>query len=327
MKKALRWILIVLSAIIVLAAGMISYVIWALPNIPAPDLKVEITPERVERGSYLANHLMGCMDCHARRDWTKFLGPVIPGTRGAGGEHFEKFIPVPGILVPPNITPYHLGTWTDGEIYRAITCGVSKDGRPLFPIMPYLQFGKLSDEDIYSVIAYLRTLEPVQSDNPVTHMNFPLNIFLHLMPQKGTHELEGESNDPVLKGKYLATTAACIDCHTPQEKGKYIPEMDYAGGMEFSVPTGGIVRSGNITPDPDTGIGRWTQDQFLARFLTYRDSTFVPQPVDPGAFNTAMPWQYYASMKEEDLVSIFHYLKSLKPVNHQVIKFSPPESN
>ena len=122
----------------------------------------------------------------------------------------------------------------------------------------------------------------------------------------------------------MITAAACFDCHTPQKKGQYIKELTYAGGFEFNLPTGGIVRSANLTPDPETGLGKWTKEQFLARFRAYRDSTFVPQKVANGSFNSAMPWQYYGTMNEEDLASIWDYLRSLKPIHHQVIKFTPP---
>jgi hypothetical protein len=97
-----------------------------------------------------------------------------------------------------------------------------------------------------------------------------------------------------------------------------------AGGFEFPIPTGGIVRSANITPDRETGIGAWTEEQFLSRFRTYSDSSYAPAAVEQGAFNTMMPWGYYSKMKEEDLKAIFTYLKSLTPVKNEVTKFSSP---
>ena len=67
-------------------AGIASYVKFVLPNAdPAPDLKVEITPERVERGKYLANHVLICMDCHSTRNYNELTAPLVPGTLGKGG--------------------------------------------------------------------------------------------------------------------------------------------------------------------------------------------------------------------------------------------------
>ena len=86
MKKVFR-ILAVLVAILALGvAGVISYVAFALPDVgEAPALEVEVTPERVAHGQYLANAVLVCMDCHSTRDWTKFSGPIKPGTEGMGG--------------------------------------------------------------------------------------------------------------------------------------------------------------------------------------------------------------------------------------------------
>jgi hypothetical protein len=324
MKKIFRVVLICIIILVLAGASIISYVIFALPDIPVTDLKVEITPRRLERGEYLANHVMGCLGCHAQRDWTRFSAPFIRETVGTGGEHWNEWVNFPGDLVSKNITPVHLGTWTDGEIFRAITSGVSKNGKPLFPIMPYKNYGRLSKEDIYSVIAYLRSLEPKGEEQPASRVDFPLNIIEHLMPQKGTFDLNPDSSDPVKKGEYLITAAACFDCHTQQKKGQYLTELAYAGGFEFKLPTGGVVRSANLTPDPETGLGKWTKEQFLARFKAYDDSTFVPRVVKEGTFNTAMPWQYYGTMKEEDLASIWDYLHSLEPIRNEVVKFTPP---
>ena len=126
--------------IVVVVFAVIMYIMNFLPNIKVPDIKVEITKERIEHGKYLAFHVTACMDCHSTRDWTKFTGPMIPGTEGKGGEKFDKTMGFPGIFYSSNLTPYNLSKWSDGEIFRAITCGVGKGDRPLFPVMPYLIF-------------------------------------------------------------------------------------------------------------------------------------------------------------------------------------------
>ncbi len=115
MKK----ILLGIAAVVVLAvSGLLTYVKAALPNVgPAPDLKVEITPERVARGSYLANTVLVCMDCHSGRDWTKFSGPIAEGTLGKGGEQFDQKFGFPGVYYSRNITPAGIKDWTDGELF------------------------------------------------------------------------------------------------------------------------------------------------------------------------------------------------------------------
>jgi hypothetical protein len=164
MKKLLKWLGVTVAVFVVIILSGVAYLKFMLPNVgKAPDLKIERTPERVERGRYLANSVTVCMDCHSRRDWSQWSGPLIPGTEGGGGEPFDRKMGFPGDFYSRNITPYGLKDWTDGEIYRAITTGVSRDNEPLFPVMPYHYYGQLDNEDIYSIIAYVRTLHPVQS--------------------------------------------------------------------------------------------------------------------------------------------------------------------
>lgn len=323
MKKVLKITGIILSVFVLFIIGVIAYITLALPNIDAPELTIEPTPERLARGEYLANNVMGCLDCHAQRDWHKFTAPTLPETKGGGGEKWLREFGFPGNLVAPNITPYALKDWTDGELFRAITAGVRKDGSPLFPIMPYHQYGQLEKEDIYAVIAYIKTLQPIEATTPERELDFPLNIIVHTMPEEGTHALKPDKSNTVAYGQYLVTAAACFDCHTIQENGQYVAAMAFAGGFDFPMETGGIVRSSNITPDPETGIGKWTKERFISAFKQYQDSTFVPHAVAPNTYNSMMPWTYYSGLEEEDLSAMYDYLKSLKPIKNQVVKFTP----
>lgn len=144
MKKLLKVVGILLVVIVLVLVGGITYITQALPNITEPKaLHIEQTPERLARGEYLANHVAVCMDCHSTRDWNKLSGPPVPGTLGKGGEVFDQSMNFPGRFVAKNITPFNLKDWSDGDIYRAITSGVDKDGHVLFPVMPYLYYNKL----------------------------------------------------------------------------------------------------------------------------------------------------------------------------------------
>ncbi len=324
MKKVLRIILFLLIAIVLIIGGVVGYVSLMLPNVPVEEsLKVEITPERVERGKYLANNVMGCMDCHAERDKSLYTMPVFEETRGLGGSLWSEAQGFPGEMYAVNITPYRLQEWSDGELFRAITAGVSRDGSALFPIMPYLMYGKLPKEDIYDVIAYLRTLEPERSEHPPRKMEFPLSLIVNLMPKEGTHHI-ASSTDPVKRGEYIITQAVCFDCHTPMEGGRFVEGMDYAGGLEFQLETGGVIRAANITPDKKTGIGNWTKEAFVAKFKSFQDTLFVPHKIKSGQLNTEMPWTYYANMKEEEIGAIYEYLMSLEPISNKVEKFTAP---
>jgi mono/diheme cytochrome c family protein len=283
-------------------------------------LRLKPTPERIERGKYLANHVAVCMDCHSTRDWGKYAGPMAAVGFGGGGEVFNQQMGFPGSFYAPNITPYGVGDWTDGELLRAITTGVDKDGNALFPVMGYHRFGKMDKEDIYSIIAYIRTLEPVKKDIQESVADFPVNILINTMPVQADYQKMPSEKDVVKYGAYLANATGCIDCHSKTDKGNIIPGTEFGGGMEFNMP-GALVRSPNITFDNETGIGNWTKESFTARFKMYASPNYKPARVKPGDMNTPMPWGMYSGMTEKDIEALYAYLKSLKPIKNPVVRF------
>jgi mono/diheme cytochrome c family protein len=326
MKKVLKIVFIILALFAVAITGLLGYVTAAMPDVAVEeDLRIDYSQERIERGKYLANNVAMCIDCHSERDFTRFGGPVIPGTEGKGGEKFSKELGFPGDFYAPNITPAALGDWTDGELFRAITAGVSKDGHALFPLMPYPNIGQMTREDVYSIVAYIRTLRPIENNVPKSEPAFPINVLINTMPQEANFTTFPADEELVPYGKYIFTSASCSDCHTPMDKGERIADKFVAGGMEFNFPDGTVVRSSNITPDKLTGIGAWTEKQFIARFKMYSDSTYVPYKVGPGEFKTVMPWSAYTKMDEQDLRAIFAYLQTVQSVSNKVVKFEERE--
>ncbi|RZS96595.1 c-type cytochrome [Cecembia calidifontis] len=321
MKKFLKIMAYFASGLIALIIIAVAYISLALPNVgPAPeDLKVEITPEKVAHGKYLANHVMLCADCHSVRDFSLFSGPPVPGTEMTGGERFDQTMGFPGVFISANITPFGIGDWTDGEIFRLITTGVRKDGSPIFPVMPYHSYGLIDQEDIEAVIAYLRTLEPVETAHPKSKADFPFNFILRTMPAKAQLTKKPDPSDLVAYGGYLVNASACADCHTKFENGSYTGER-LAGGRSFEMPNGTLTTS-NLTPHP-SGLGNWTKEMFVQRFKMYGEH-YVPEKVGADDFQTIMPWMMYAGMRESDLEAIFAYLQSLPPVENYIEKFKP----
>ncbi|MEQ8472449.1 MAG: cytochrome c [Marinoscillum sp.] len=325
--KVLKILGIVVVCLIVLVAAGIGYVKTALPDVGEPsDLTVEITPELVERGAYLANSVTVCMDCHSQRDWSRFSGPLVAGSFGKGGEVFNEDFDFPGVFTAKNITPAGISHWTDGELYRLITTGVTKEGKAIFPVMPYGSYGRMAHEDVISIIAYVRSLDPIENEVGESAANFPMNIILNTIPQPANPQPKPDPSDQIAYGAYMVTAAACADCHTPQDQGTPIEGKYLAGGFEFKMPGFGIVRSSNITPDVQTGIGAWTEEVFVNRFKSYADSTYVPHQVGAGEMQTVMPWTMYGTMKENDLKAIYAYLSSLEPNNNKITKFEPVAS-
>lgn len=324
MKAKTKKITVYSLAVIGIAlAGITGYLKFLLPDVEAAEyLEVEVTPERVERGEYLANHVAVCMDCHSSRDWSRYSAPLVPGTLGQGGEYFGPEMGFPGKFYARNLTPTNLEHWTDGEIYRAITSGVSKDGKALFPVMPYLNYGKMNKEDVYDIIAYLRTLPPMENEIPPSEPNFLMSLILNTIPQDATPTTRPDRSNKVRYGGYLANAAGCIECHTQTKNGQIIPELAYSGGREFKLPNG-VLHSANITPDLETGIGSWDKDSFVARFKAFSNPNATPTLAEDEP-NTLMPWVMYAGMEEEDLEAIYAFLQSLEPINNEVVTFAAP---
>jgi mono/diheme cytochrome c family protein len=230
---------------------------------------------------------------------------------------------LPGVFYAKNITPFGVARYTDGELFRVITTGVTKEGRPMFPLMPYLNYGKMDREDIYDIIAYIRSLDPIESSIPESEADAPFNFLIHTMPQKAAFVTKPDTTDQLAYGAYMANAAGCIECHSPVDKGQIIRQLAFSGGREFGSPDGAVIRSANITPDPQTGIGKWSREQFMRAFKQYADSSYSVPSVKPGEYNTVMPWTMYAHMKESDISALYAYLQSVKPISNTVIKFTP----
>ncbi|MFO7447349.1 MAG: c-type cytochrome [Ignavibacteriaceae bacterium] len=326
MKTFFKVLGIIMAVIVIAAVGGLIYLNTAYPDVDPPkEIKVEQTSQRIERGKYLAYHVTMCMDCHSVRDFSKFSGPITPGTEGQGGDVFDENLGFPGRIAMKNITPAAIGQWSDGEIMRAITCGVAKDGEPMFPVMPYFNYNKLSEEDIYSIVAFIKTLPAKKSTIPERELNFPLNLIVRTIPLKTyTPAPEPDRSNTAAYGKYLVTIAACTDCHTQTNEGEPVQGMEFAGGVVMELPFGTLT-SANLTPHNETGIGSWTKEQFINRFKSFDPDSGGYLSVKAGEFNTIMPWSLYAGMTKEDLGAIYDYLKTLKPVRNNVVKFTPPK--
>lgn len=321
MTKIRLTILLILAVVIVLPLLALAVVVSTKPNVgPAPTLTITATPELVARGSYLFNHGAACVACHTPWDKTRFSFPPVAGKEGSGGEAFGANDGVPGVIYAANLTPAALKDWSDGEIYRAIASGVRRDGQALFPLMPWQHYAKLSEPDLYALIAYLRTLPAVENTVPERQLSFPMNVIVRLIPTAAhPPAATPAASDPAYPA-YVVNAAACLHCHSPSEHGKIAPGDEFTGGVPFPLPTGGVARSANLTPDETTGLGRWSKEAFIQRFRAANG--LAKQPVKPGELNTPMPWSTYAGMTDADLGAIYDYLRALKPVAKQVEKFT-----
>jgi mono/diheme cytochrome c family protein len=220
----------------------------------------------------------------------------------------------PGLIRSPNITPDSatgIGRFTDAQLVRAIRYGVRHDGRAMLPFMAYQN---MSDEDIVAVISFLRAQPPVRNAVPDHDVNMLGKTVLALLIKPkgpdGTPPQRSPVGASVERGRYLAEAVSdCAGCHTKRSQmdGSFTGPR-FAGGNTFGIEGNSthVIVTPNLTPDSATGrIARWTEDQFVARFRAGRTMKESP-----------MPWGPFRRMNDDDLRSIYRYLRTLAPVNN-----------
>jgi len=317
MWKVIKW---VLGLLVLVVGGGLGYVMLALPKVAeARQGNVDRSPARVARGKYLFENVSGCGDCHSEPDETRFAYPPKPGAFGKG-----QVIPSGNSwkIVAVNLTSdpqTGVANWTDGQLIRAIREGIGHDGRPLFPQMPYSEFSNYSDEDVEAIVAYIRTIPPINNALPKTEIGFPMNFIMRTIPKPvGTVPPVDRSNR-VAYGKHLTKVAGCQFCHTPFERGQSDETKLFAGGHVFELVPGARAVSANITPDQNTGYGAITEKEFLDKFYQYKEYVANGSKVVKPENNTAMPWLNYARMEEDDLKAIYAYLRTVPAVSNAVV--------
>lgn len=273
------------------------------------------TPERLDRGRYLVEGVAHCFQCHGEVD-VAADGQPRAGTRGAGTASFpdDAF----KWLVVPNITPDRetgAGKWTDEQLANAIRNGIGHDGRRLIALMPYPAFRAFSDEDLASIIVYLRSLPPVRRrlpKRPPIPKEFQ-TLQLELPPLHSVPD--PELSTPEARGEWLARIADCEGCHTPVDAGfNPAPGMQLAGGMHFSGPYG-TVTSPNLTRDT-SGIPYYDEQVFIRTIRTGRVNGVR-------ALNPVMPWSYLRRLSDDDLKALFAWVRSRPPVRHHASNSEP----
>jgi hypothetical protein len=320
-RKGIKIALMVLVVLIIVVAAA-AVKVFGLRTFIGPrrrDLTGQTftsTRARIERGKYIANS-MGCLYCHSPHDFSKRDEPIPSGMQGAGQQ--MPYTDLPGRIIAPNLTPDKetgAGTWSDDALGRAIREGIGHDGRALFPIMPYSHYRTMPDEDLASVVVYLRSLAPVRNQLPKTDIIFPVKYFVRNAPRPITAPVpQPDLSDPVKRGAFLVNLVGCADCHSPIDNHhNSIPGMDFSGGQIIAFPSGKVASS-NLTPDP-SGIPYYDEALFIQAMRTGN--------VGARELSGAMPWVVLGKMTDQDLAAIFAYLKTLKPVPHLVDNSLPP---
>lgn len=278
----------------------------------------------IERGRYLSNHVYVCFECHTPRNWDLFSGPPINSKHGIGGELMQAHTQ-DGIFYISNITPFALESFSDEELKNAITVGYSKDNKPLYWGMPSFKYNTMPIEDLDAIVAYLRTIPAIENEIPPSKPDTSILKDLNTWQEEYKPHKMPNKNDVLVYGNYLAEASSCIGCHTyADKKGIFNKEIGLAGGFPFTINNRkDTIRSANITPDSTTGIGRWTKRDFIRRFKYFGTEEGKNILAKEGMPQSPMPWVFYSGMSEEDLGSLYEYLRLQKPIKNQVITFKP----
>jgi len=216
----LRRIAVALGAVVALAGAAVAVLALRPPSMRPvdPGKRFQPTAERLARGRYIVEAEAHCLHCHSERDWRTHGAPALPGLEGTGWDVPWADNQMPGQVFAPNLTSDRetgLGAIPDDAVARAIREGVSHDGRALF-MMPWQNYRSLSDEDVASVVAYLRTLPAVKRPRGTTAIRPPVSWFLKLQPQPLTAPVpHAPASDRIARGKQLADIGQCQSCHTP----------------------------------------------------------------------------------------------------------------
>jgi mono/diheme cytochrome c family protein len=296
-------------AVLVLGAFTAMESGWARTfDAPYPAVVASTDPAVLERGRYLVYGPAACAYCHVVRQQWKLLdrGDMLPLT----GAHV---FPLPfGQIYSANITPdpdTGIGRRTDGELARILRYGVRADGHVTVPLMEY---DGLADEDLVAVISFLRSrpgLRHVVPAHDLTLLGKALMAFAIEPLRPASPPPRAPSGVSVARGAYLALkVSACASCHTDRNGRGELVGPPFAGGqrMDVAAEAAKVYVTPNLTPDAKTSvIGRWTEDVFIRRF---RQGDLVD--------GTPMPWGAYGRMTDDDLRSVYRYLRSLPPVEH-----------
>ena len=261
----------------------------------------------VERGGYLVR-AGGCFSCHT----------VPGGQQLAGGRALKTPF---GTFYTPNITPdaeTGIGRWTDGQFLRALRKGIRPDGANYFPVFPYTSFTRITDSDVLAIKAYLFSLPAVHHENRPHDVAFPFSWrFLQtgwklLFFTLGPFQPRPDRSPIYNRGAYLVTALAhCGECHTARNfLGAARSGQQLAGTVDG--PDGELVP--NITPDPDTGIGKWDKEDVVELLRT---GMTPEQSRVKGAMREVVE-DGLKYLSQDDLGAIADYLLTQSAIVHNV---------
>jgi mono/diheme cytochrome c family protein len=278
---------------------------------PASAQGTPASAAEVARGRYIFGATGGC-GCH-----TVPKGPI-----NAGGRRYDGPF---GTVFASNITPDRqtgIGTWTDEQIITAIRLGRRPNGERLLPVHPFTVFNGMAEEDLKAVVAFLRTTPPVNRANQPKKITMPLfeSVFLPTwlaaFAPKETPAPKAPTSGAA-RGEYLVRAVGhCGECHSPRTMTVATDNSRFLAGNPKGPEDQAMP---NITPDPDTGIGKWSVDEIA----DYLGSGNKPDGDVAGGLMAEViegTLAGYKDLTQADRVAIAQYLKSIPPIRNKIGK-------
>lgn len=301
MKKAFLTLVLL---VIVIAAGTAWYV-TRTPSSPFDGVQMAAAnaPDLVDKGRYMAR-AADCVACHSVPDGKPFSGGLKMGT------------PL-GAIYTTNITPdkqHGIGQYTLADFDRALRQGVAKDGHRLYPAMPYPSYSKMSDDEVKALYAYfMQAVAPAEVANKPSEIPSPMNIRWPLalwnlaFAPDTPYQTVAEHDSAWNRGAFLVQGPGhCGSCHTPRSVAFNEEGMDQSSPAYLS----GALLDGWYAPslrqDPNTGLGRWSEDDIYAFLKNGRNGHGVVFGSMADAYNNSTQF-----LADADLHAMAHYLKSL----------------
>jgi len=260
------------------------------------------------RGEYIVRNVAVCGQCHAADPQHDVDGPL------SGGTEFRDWrIGTSRAANLTSDTATGLLTWSEAEIVRALRNGQRKDGRLLAPVMPYEWLHEMSDDDAFAVARYLKSLRPVRHEvSQSPNFVFKLGKLLFLSPKAPISASAPPRGATVEYGGYLAQhVGLCADCHTPRGGILAKPDKSRLFASDANPPKDFPANPSNLTPDTATGIGQWSETDFLQTLRTGKNPAGV-------SLRSFMPWREIRRMSDEDLRAMYRYLRTVPPIRNEV---------
>jgi mono/diheme cytochrome c family protein len=276
-----------------------------LPQVPR-SMSTDITAS-VARGETIVRNIAVCGGCHAAEE--KNPDGVL-----SGGKEFHNWRI--GTSRASNLTSdpeTGLGAWSEAEIVRAIHNGQSKNGRLLTPVMPYEWFYEMSDDDAFAVARYLKTLPPVRNEvKQSPNFIFKLGKLFLLGPKPALSAPAPPRGATAEYGGYLAQhVGLCAECHTPRAGLLQNPDRSRLFAGVANPPKDFPAKPSNLTPDRSTGIGAWSEDDFVQTMRTGKNPT-------GRSLHPFMPWPELKRMSDDDLRAMVRYFKTVPAVHNEI---------